>query len=399
MGRGISPGPSARASLRRVVVMGAIAIAAACAVVCGVPIRDGAELHEDAVGDAVMRPTDPGADGPFDPHAHHLADLQSITIGSWSPLNARLDLFTGSFSESGLFLRMDLEVAGLLNPPGNEDPWDFRPFSFGPHPIYAFVELDVDTDMDTGGETYAPQYRYLGNIARFGGLPDDRELAERCAVDATAFDGDFLSAPLVERSGEEFHLALLGSQVQLSSIQKLVGDGDGVFGAGETWRLNGPFLHRAHGFEPFSLAFGGAVPGEYSPNCDLQFQHDAGRSVTTISLVFPLVNSAAATMRNQPEQPDDADPSNQASVEEALADLHESAEFAILYPSGQPEELLILGWADKEPDEFLRPKDWSLTAIVGTSAEQPDPTEVVAFIWTDAYPGVETGDVNGDGSF
>ena len=195
-------------------------------------------------------------------------DLLQVTVGSWQPDDVRKDLFSGAYAGKAPFLRLDLIVSGLINPPGTIGPNSFNPFRYGPHPIFGFIEIDMDDDASTGGELNAPQFRYLGNVARFGGLMLDDALHDRVALDETAFDDDFTSPPFVERSGEEFHLALFGEQFSRSDIDRSVGDQDDLFEQDEIWTLRGRFFHRAHGYEPFSFAKGGNLPGEYAPIID-----------------------------------------------------------------------------------------------------------------------------------
>jgi len=352
----------------------------------------------DRKTDALPRPTDPGAQTPFDLEEHRLIELRRITLGLWHPDDPAGDLFEGVFRGDAQFVRLDLMVDGLVNPPGSADPFAFDPFRYGPHPIYGFVEVDMDADVWTGGELDAPQYRYLGNVARFGGNVQRPAFWDRAAVDGSAFDGDFLTPPFVERHGEEFHLVLLGWQFDHTDISEVAGDGDGTFDEGETWNISGPFFHRAHGYEEFSSVEGGSQPGEYAPLCDLQFRHDLIEGVTFVSLVFPLTNVGAGLMREEDPEPLNRDPTDQASVLEALEDLQLSALFLEFFPTGRPEEDIIMGWAERDPADYLDPTEWSVTALLGTSYTQPHPAGVF-FVWTDAYPNVIRGDVDGSGGW
>jgi len=360
--------------------------------------RNPFELERDAVGDAVPRPTDPGASAPFDPYEHHLPDLVEMRIGAWAPDEPAEDLFAGRFEDDeskAQFFRVDLVVRGLVNPPGDVRPWAFDPFAFGPHPLYGFVEFDMDRNVDTGGELVAPQYRYLGNIVRFGGNVTEERLQGRAALDAGAFDDDIDTPPFVDRSGEEFHLALLGGEFRLSDILILSGDLDQTFESGETWQVAATFFHRAHGYEEFSFVNGGQSPGQYMPVVTVQFAHDPGGDQTVVSLVFPLTQIGAALQRNEPVEPLDFDPGNQASLHEALYDLEFSADFLRTFPSGDPNEAIIRGWAEQDPTEFLESEKWETTVLLGTSYSIPV-SDGVYYVWSDAYPNVDRGDVNGD---
>ncbi len=373
-------------------VLAAILLAAA-------PARgDYQASYFDPAADWLLRRTDPGGTLAFDPDTHRPPDLLEVTLGRWSPTNPQADLFVGAYAGQGLFLRLDVVLAGLHNPPGSTIPWQFEPFLYGLHPVFGFVEVDMDEDVGTGGELDTPQYRYLGNAVRFGGRPAAvEELLDRFALDATAFDGDFQTPPQVERSGEEFHLALLGDLFDPVDVLELAGDGDLTFEAGEEWQITAPWFHRAHGFEPFSFAEGGDRPGAYEPDCTLRFTHDPLADRTRIVLVFPLRNEGAAQMWGQPPESPDSDPSDQFSVEEALLDLEWSAQFLEEYPTGLPEEELIQGWADHEADHFLNPAAWRVQTLLGTSFDAAPPTEEL-FVWTDVYPNPIRGDVTGNGT-
>ncbi len=358
--------------------------------------RSNPEHYSDRSGDAVARPTDLGPSAPFDPAAHRLIDMAEINIGAWAPDSPVTDLFAGSWGSSGEFLRLDLTVNGLVNPPGSAEPLSFDPFAHGDHPVYGFVEIDMDGHVHTGGELDAPQFRYLGNAARFGGKPSREGFIDRVALDGSAFDQDVTTAPYVERHGEEFHLALLGNLVDDAAITEISGDGDLMFEEDEVWHLEGRFFHRAHGFEPFSLASGGHHPGDYSPTCVLEFSHDTGADETRISLVFPLTNEGAGLARGEPPEPMNSDPSDHASVFEALIELQTSALFLTIFPTGLPEEAIIWSWADQDPDEYLEPSGWELTALTGTSYTAPASVGL-RFVWTDVFPDVLLGDVDGNG--
>ena len=350
----------------------------------------------DRRGDAAARPMDPGAGTPFDPDAHRLIDLLHIRVGQWAPDEPHEDLFTGRLTPNGEFFRMDLTLDGCVNPPGSVTPETFSPFTFGPHPVYGFVEIDIDANRWTGGETDSPRYRYLGNIVRFGGMVLQPGRRWAVAPSGGAFDHAFGTPPFVERHGEEFHLALLGGQFGYGDIEEREGDGDGTFEPAETWDIRAPLFHRAHGYEPFSFALGGAHAGEYAPVVDLRFRHDPAGDVTVLTLVVPLTDVGAGLMRNQPPQPYNGDPSDHASVLEALWDLHDSAAFLQVFPSGLPEEAMIADWASQYPPDHDHPAQWELTALLGTSYTRPHPTGTF-YVWTDAYPNVVPGDVDGSG--
>jgi len=354
---------------------------------------------KDPSGDAVPRRTDPDGAGVIDIVQHRLPDLLELRLGAWTPNQPTQNLFVGDFVGDGSdanFFRMDLVLQGLMNPPGDVHPATFDPFRYGPNPVYGFVELDMDEDVNTGGELLAPQYRYLGNVVRFGGRIDEGPIAGREALDASAFDGDITTPPLVDRSGEEFHFVLLGGEFSDAQIRKLTGDSDDLFEVGETWQITAPFFHRAHGYEEFSFIEGGMLSGQYMPPVTVQFQHDPVANQTTVSLVFPLTQVGAGLQRNEPTEPIDFDPTNAVSIEEALSDLVFSAQFFEKFPTNDPNEDIIRLWAAKNPQDFLEPQSWRPTVLLGSSYVFPLP-DGVFYVWSDVFPNVVRGDVDGSG--
>ncbi|RJP36315.1 MAG: hypothetical protein C4547_07690, partial [Phycisphaerales bacterium] len=216
------------------------------------------QVLSDRAGDTRILRTDPGGDGPVNPDAHRLPDLLSISVGTWQPDEPDgVDPFIGHWDRDAdePFLRVDLRFAGLLNPPGFtkvDSKFDYDPFEFGPHPVFGYIEFDVDRNVDTGGEggeSDSPHIRFLGVGARFGGLPANlpRALYDRFALDAGAFDRRCDEEPLVRRSGEEFHLALFRKNYRNHIEVKKVGEDPRKFTEDEIWILYGEWLHRAHG--------------------------------------------------------------------------------------------------------------------------------------------------------
>ncbi len=371
-------------------------------VVMAVPTTgDSSDSHSDALADAVPRQTDPGGNLAFDILAHRLPDLVEVHLAAFFPFDASVTLFDGvsdPSSSSADFFRLDLILDGLANPGGSVDPLGYAPFVYGDNPVYGFVEIDMDEEPDTGGELEAPQYRYLANAARFGGMIGEEEIQDRVAIDASAFDDNFLTAPQIERSGEEFHLAMLGGEFSPSDIIEIEGDGDFIFGAGETWQMTALFFHRAHGFAPFSFVKGGPHPGEYEPESTLQFAHDIDANQTVISLVFPLTQDGAAMISGAAVEDLNLDPTDQASVEEALFDAVLSADFLSKFPSGDPEEAILVGWANRDAVSYLAPSDWDVTVLLGSAYTESSPSGVY-YLWSDVHPDIVRGDVDGDEEF
>lgn len=356
-------------------------------------------VRQDTHGDAVARRTDPGADGPIDPGLHALPDLLSYTLGNWQPDNPQADLYVGTWNAMGGFLRFEMVFDGVVNPPGpvgccGESTYD--PFRYGPNPVSGYIELDVDDDVNTGGELEAPQLRYLGNTSRFGGLPQPAAIRGRAAPDYFAFDGELGSSPLVERSGEDFHLALVGWEIQSTGI--LRSDvSDWTFGAGERWIVPGYLFQRAHGYRRYSSACcrAGAPMGSYEPLVKLEFSHSTISNRTTITLVYPLTNAACAAMEGNPQtEPMDVYFTNQNSIQEALYELMISAMAATPIDRAEPEFVLIAGWENKNPDDYLEPALWRVSVLLGGSYTEPQTDSV--FVWSDIHPDVAVGDIAGD---
>lgn len=359
-------------------------------------------VTQDPSGDAVPRASNGDAPGDIDPAAHRLPDIHAYTIGFWQPTSPHLDLFSGSFANDGIFFRLDLVFDGLVNPPGTSGCCGllFDPFKYGAHPIFGRVEIDIDGSFTTGGEPDQPQLTYLGNVARFGGLPVDPGLNRRAALDQSAFDNDIQTPPLVDRSGEEFHLEFAGRHV--TGIDKS-DDTDLTFGPGEEWIVQGRLFHRAHGYRAFSYACCQAPNGSYEPEVRVRFAHDVLADETMISLVYPLTNEADAMARNESTELLDFDPANQNSVLEALNELV----FAMKHPdpawSNDPQIVLVQHWDqfdlypnNNDARQFLNPLGWKLTVLAGSMPTTFDGG--VHFIWTDVAPDALAHDFDGDGA-
>lgn len=349
---------------------------------------------EDPTYDVLPRPTDLSGTVPFDLSTHRAPNIISITIGQWEPNEPIHSVFEGEYSDDGDFMRIDLVLEGLINPPGCIDPQTFEPFRYGPNPVFGFIELDVDNDVNTGGETEAPEFRYTANATRFGGLPADGPLSGRLATKGSEIDGNFNTAPFIERQGEEYHWALLGCEFIDNDISVIIGNSDLIFEHGEEWLIVGDWFHRAHGFEPFSLVFGRVIPGEYLPYSIARFHHDLASNTTMVSLAAPLDNDAAADLLGTFSEPNDSDASNLTSVEEGLEDLIFSAGLVKLFPTGDPTEVLITGWDARDASDYTEPDDWRLTALLGTSYTSPGGF----FVWTDIYPNVDRGEIDNNGA-
>jgi len=358
---------------------------------------DDPRVYTDPAQDAVLRRTDAGADGPVDPQAGW-PDLLQIVFGGWETNTPLSNPYNGSRVDSRdtNLLRIDLVFNGLVNPPGpiNLQSEGYTPYLYGMNPVYGYVEFDLDSDLDTGGEIDSVRLRPLGNVSRFGGRFED-SIGERAALTEDDFDGNLLTAPLVERSGEEMHLAFCACfTLTINPINDPTPD---TFDAGDTWIVAGRFLSRTHAFSDYSGAFGGSQPGEYDPIVSLRFQHSPQTNKTTITLVHGLDNSGAAALRGEATQPLDLNAGNQTSILEMLNEIRFAAQHTNDPGPGTPFDLLR-AWRDSnhgELDEFLRAEQWSALALVGTTYSQPQ--DEALYVWTDVGPDVSAGDCTGDG--
>ena len=351
-------------------------------------------IVRDAEGDASPRAFDVSGGALPDPTVHRLPDVVAWRIGLWRLALSNGDPEAGQWDRTGTVFRFDLICRGLVNPPGPIGPGQAPdPFRFGPNPIYGYIEFDMDEDADTGGELLFPQLRYLGSAARFGGLPAVFPLRDRTARGGTDFDGDLDTPPWVERSGEEFHIALDG----LRPLVAIPSDAqDMFFGPGETWWVRGAVFHRAHAYEPFSYACCTGNLGSYEPPVTLRFSHDPVPDQTTITLFYPLTNAGSAALRNETHvESNDGDAGNQNSILEALDDLVFGVNHAIATWTVHPAYRMIDRWGTKDPQAFLDPTRWRVTAVVGTA--HPSVTPAGSYVWTDIVPDVIAGDFDGDG--
>ncbi|MFG0283621.1 MAG: hypothetical protein ACF8R7_04305 [Phycisphaerales bacterium JB039] len=363
---------------------------AAAACVLAVSAAAQTTTYFDDPGDAVIRRTDPGAAGSLRPDAV-LPDLIRTRMTAWSAISPATDPYTGSIinpDDAHLF-RIDIEFAGLVNPPGplgaGVDPWD--PFRFGPSPVFGFLDIDLDDDKDSGGELGAgAELRLLANIGRFGGLPEG-SIASRAARSAADYDRDFSRGPQFERSGADFAISFCGCW-NITIIHE-GGDGDGQFESGESWEIRGRFFERAGGFEGPSLVSGGSAFGAYDPWSSARWAHDDIADITTFTLVGPLDMIGAAQLFGGSVQPPDTFVDNHWSVEEAILDIIDSVKRA----SG-PAYILMEGWDEFRRDHHLDPERWEASAIFGTT--YADPIDAL-YIWTDVGFEFTRGDLTADG--
>ncbi len=358
---------------------------------------DDPRIYTDPSSDAVVRRTDLGADGAINPQAG-LPDVTRIVYGGWDTSTPTSNPYSGSWKDprdTNLF-RIDLEFNGLVNPPGplNLQGEGYDPYRYGLNPLYGYVEFDLDSEPDTGGEIANVRNRPLGNVSRFGGRFED-SIGERAAVSGDDFDGNLLTEPLVERSGEEMHLAFCACFAL--TITPINDPTPTTFDAGDTWIVSGRFLSRTHAFSQYSGAFGGSRSGEYDPIVKLRFKHDVQSDRTTVTLIHGLDNTGTAALLGQAPQSIDFSAGNQTSILEMLTEIRFSAQHTNDPGPGTAFDLLR-DWRDNnhaELDEFLRVQQWSVLALFGTTYSQPQPDAL--YVWTDVGPDVGEGDCDGDG--
>ncbi|MFG0259868.1 MAG: GC-type dockerin domain-anchored protein, partial [Phycisphaerales bacterium JB041] len=345
---------------------------------------------EDAVGDAVVRRTDPGNDGAL----HGLSvlpDIARISVCGWEAFNPSTDPFTGQTvdGEGAHLFRLSVEFEGLVNPAGRVLGANPDPFAFGPSPLIGFIDVDVD-HRNSGGELgTAAESRYLANVARFGVMPES-SIADRVARGRDDLDNNFYTTPQYERTGADFALVLCGCDAP--TVVAEGGDGDGTFEAGETWVVRSRLFERAQGYAEASAATGGSAPGLYDPPIDVQFSHDVPSDRTTVTVVWAIDMIGAAALAGGSVQPIDYRVDNHTSVIEALSDIIEGATIGGF--SG-PGWTLVSRWEGREVEDYLDPSDWEVTGLVGLPYLS---TAEGLYAWTDTAGDEQTfGDCDADG--
>lgn len=363
------------------------------------------EIWSCPKGDAVIRRTDscncgtllPGTGTPG--QGQGLPDLVAVTLCAWQPTAPETDLFTGSIADhdgpSSHFFRMQVVFDGLVNPPGTiglSPGSPFNPFQFGTSPLHGFIEVDVDDDHDTGGETTGvAALRFLGNAARFGTRPHG-SFGARAAMSGEDLNQPWESPPQVCRSGADWVLSFCGCFP--ATVLCKNNPADTTFGVGDTWVVQGRYFQRAGGYQQASAMFGGSAPGLYDPPVNLRFAHNATTNETTVTLVFPLTQTGAGLAAGQPAQPMDFNASNQTSIAEGVQDLIARAQ-NLGATSGLAREL-VRRWASKSFSSDVRdPTQWEVHALVGTTYSTPCDG---LYVWTDVGFELVRGDLDGDGT-
>lgn len=348
------------------------------------------EIWNDLVGDAVLRPTDRGGLGMINPGAV-LPDVVSLGVGAWDPFSPASDPYSGVLVESrdSDIFRVQLVLDGLVNPPGtlglSGQPFD--PYRFGPSPLFGFVELDVDDRKDTGGHLGASaESRFMANVARFGSRPHG-SIGQRIATTADDYDRNLFTGPQFERSGADWSLAFCGCFAV--TLVSEVGNGNGLFEAGETMIVSGRFFARSEGYITPSGMSGGSVPGAYDPLVEVRFEHDQSTDQTTVTFVGATTNQGYGLLAGTPAPPINFRADDGWSIEEGVTDLIDSVPFATF-----EAEVLIEDWEGRDVEDSLEPVDWSATVLVGTS--YTDQFVDGLFVWTDAGFELTAADVDGD---
>jgi hypothetical protein len=350
------------------------------------------KVWTDPAGDATLRLTDPGADGIVLDDAT-VPDLVSATLAGWLPFDPLNNPFLGLPvpGDSANIVRITLTFKGLVNPPGplGLNGEDYDPFRFGPNPVYGFLDIDVDADIDTGGVLGgAATQRYLANIARFRRVPTG-SLAPRAAKAGSDLDANFESGPQYERSGADFDVSMCGCWSP--TIVTEGGDADGTFDEGETWIVRGRFLERVQGYKGASMAVNGSDFFLYDPLINVRYAHSTVAGTTTITIIFPLNMKGSSILTGQPEQKMDNDVSNQFSIAEALNDVILTTEGGL--PQG-PTKVLAQKWAGRNALDYINPLTWRVTALFGMPYEVQDDA---FYAWTDTGFAETYADLNGDG--
>ena len=390
------PVPAFRAMLRSVICAGLFCVMPALAddppgdVTDPTPIEGAKQVFMDPQDDLALRRTDD--DPSVDPLTGNWPELRYATLGHWIPVDAYADPYFGNYSTNGDcntncdFLRLDMVFDGLLNPPGDVNG-TYTPAQYGLNPLFGWVEIDMDANSNTGGDTDQPEIMYCANVARWGGMPQGTRFVDRISIDGEPWSGTFGALPATYRSGEEFFLLFQGDYI--GSIDKVVGDTDNVFEEDETWLVNGALLWGAPGY--VYVTYGGG----YQPDVTIRFRHSTADGATTLSFVYPLDNQAYAELYDDwPVQDYNFSYFDANSVDEALWDLEISADDPP-YPS-HPNNPLLEGWATQDRQNHLDPWGWRCTVLFGT-ALQSQAQGGERFAWTDAWPNVVVNDFNGDG--
>ncbi len=339
----------------------------------------------------------PGNDHPL--IADQSVDLIGYRIANWDPVDPTINLFDGDctdgdpfvewlLNENVLYMRLDPEFRARVNPPGPVEPDDFDPTRHGPNPLLGFVQINVEGHGGSGAHLTGQEYGFLGTVGRFGHRANGlTAFAERTARHSNDLFNGFDVEPQSRYTGVDFVIDL--GAVPSEIVRHERGDTDETFEPGEAWVVQGPYLKRATGYEFGEFWSGLLTDGKYLPLGDhyrVRFAHDSCAEVTTVSLVFPMVNPSGEAM--------DYDDENEVSILEALQALNDAADEN--WPTGNPEDDIIEDWYDNQvADEFLQAENYSLRMTLATSYATVPPDDQ-PYVWTDEAPDQLVCDFDGD---
>ncbi len=144
-------------------------------------------------------------------------DIISVRVGNYDLAGQQWTLSDHSH------FRYDLKVKGFVNPPGPVSESTHNPALYGPDPIFAFVEFDIDNNAHSGAENDHPQDAYLTVFSRFGARTPLK--TDRNPLNYSDTFNTILNTPTAGYTGSDFVFTLNGSYVTT-----IVGDdGDGLF--------------------------------------------------------------------------------------------------------------------------------------------------------------------------
>lgn len=347
----------------------------------------------DPIGDAVIRRTDQSNNGSIPPGFVPI-DLLRVDVTGWTSPTPTTDPYSGSVVSGDADLMMlRIRFAGLVSPPGplgfGDAGGQYDPMRYGARPVYGVIGLDVDDQKNSGGELGdLAKLRYLANVGRFGKVPYG-SIAERAALRGSDLDASFWSGPQYERTGDDFSFVMCGCSVP--QVMSEGGNSNGLFDAGETWVLRGRFFERAQAFASECGTFGGSDFGFFDPMVNVRWTHDTGTDETVVEFVFALTMAGAAMLTGEPQQSINLSLFDHTSLAEAIWDLSDSAENV----NNQILEELMDPWRGRDWDDYLRPQDWRVSALIGTAYTVAETD--ARYVWTDTGFDERLGDVNGDG--
>ncbi len=341
----------------------------------------------DPPDDYVMRRCD------ADPTVHSIStngpEFIYATIGRWDPVDAYADRYYGNYNTNGGYARIDMVFDGLVNPPGTV-LGSYMPAKYGPNPLFAWMELDMDVNANTGGDT---DYEFLGyhsNVARFGGIPKGERFVNRIGIDGYEWNGVFGSLPATYRDGADLSYRFQGDWIEEVNDIGSNGDKDQTFEPGETWIIE-TTMRNAYGYDRITYSSG------YGHLIQIRFHHSIVEDRTTICMVLPLTNYDYAILNNEmPVQSNDFSSLNASSAYEYLGILYESAFDPFPEAISHPHWPLLAEWGVQDPLTYIDPSLWRFTIYCSSTTHQ-EPSGGTPWVLSDVWPNPVIGDFNGDG--